>query len=65
MKTQYIKPAAVKRLIKEVADKRTAKEFLMALDAYVERAVRRAAAEHNGGKRTVDASVAGHTLGTR
>ena len=65
MKTQYIKPAAVKKLIKEVADKRTSKEFLMALDSYVERAIRRAAAEHNGGKRTVDASVAGHTLGNR
>lgn len=65
MKTQYIKPAAVKKLIKEVAGKRTAKEFLLALDSYVERAIRRAAAEHNGGKRTVDASVAGHTLGNR
>lgn len=64
MKTQYIKPAAVKRLIK-THGKRTAAEFLLALDNYVERAIVRAATEHNGGKKTVDASVAGHTLGNR
>ncbi|NBO52208.1 MAG: hypothetical protein EBU83_02055 [bacterium] len=64
MKTQYIKPAAVKKLIKSHG-KRTAAEFLLALDNYVERAIIRAASEHNGGKKTVDASVAGHTLGNR
>ncbi len=32
---------------------------------YVERAVQRAIAEHNGGKKTIDASVAGHVLGNR
>jgi hypothetical protein len=64
MKTQYIKPAAVKKLIK-THGKRTAAEFLLALDNYVERAIIRAASEHNGGKKTVDASVAGHTLGNR
>lgn len=64
MKTQYIKPAAVKKLIK-THGKRTAAEFLLALDHYVERAIIRAATEHNGGKKTVDASVAGHTLGNR
>lgn len=64
MKIQYIKPAAVKKLIKSHG-KRTASEFLLALDNYVERAVIRAVSEHNGGKKTVDASVAGHTLGNR
>jgi hypothetical protein len=64
MKAQYIKPAAVKRLIKSHG-KRTAAEFILALDNYVERAIIRAASEHNGGKKTVDASVAGHTLGNR
>jgi hypothetical protein len=64
MKTQFIKPAAVKALIKSHG-KRTSKEYLEALDRYVERAIQRAAAEHNGGKVTVDASVAGHTLGNR
>jgi hypothetical protein len=64
MKAQYIKPAAVKKLIKSHG-KRTAAEFILALDNYVERAIIRAASEHNGGKKTVDASVAGHTLGNR
>lgn len=64
MKVQYIKSAAVKKLIK-THGKRTAAEFLLALDNYVERAIIRAATEHNGGKKTVDAAVAGHTLGNR
>ena len=65
MKLTYLKPAAVKRLIKTTANKRTSKDYLEALDRYVERAIQRAANEHNGGKKTVDASVAGHTLGNR
>lgn len=64
MSTQYIKPAAIRKAIK-AAGKRTSTEYLEALDRYVERAVQRAIAEHNGGKKTVDASVAGHTLGNR
>ena len=64
MKAQYIKPAAVKKLIKSHG-KRTAAEFILALDAYVERAIIRAASEHNGGAKTVNASVAGHVLGNR
>lgn len=61
---KYIKPSAVRKAVKE-AGKRTSKEYLEALDRYVERAVLRALAEHNGGKLTIDASVAGHTLGNR
>ena len=64
MSTQYIKPAAIRQAVK-AAGKRTSTEYLEALDRYVERAVQRAIAEHNGGKKTVDASVAGHTLGNR
>ena len=64
MKAQFIKPAAVKALIKSHG-KRTSKEYLDALDRYVERAIARAIAEHNGGKKTIDASVAGHVLGNR
>lgn len=64
MKAQFIKPAAVKALIKSHG-KRTSKDFIEALDRYVERALARAAAEHNGGKKTVDASVAGYVLGNR
>lgn len=64
MTTQYIKTAAIRKAIK-AAGKRTSTEFLDALDRYVERAVQRAIAEHNGGKKTIDASVAGHVLGNR
>ena len=64
MKLVYLKPAAVKKLIKGHG-KRTSKEFLEALDRYVERAVLRATEEHNGGKKTVDASVAAFVLGNR
>jgi len=64
MKTHYIKSAAAKALIKGQG-KRTSKEFLEALDRYVEKALLRAASEHNGGKKTVDASVAAYVLGNR
>ena len=64
MSTQYIKTAAIRKAVK-AAGKRTSTEYLDALDRYVERAVQRAIAEHNGGKKTIDASVAGHVLGNR
>ena len=64
MRTQYIKAGTVRRIIAN-AGKRTSADYLEALERYVERAVQRAIAEHNGGKKTIDASVAGHTLGNR
>ncbi len=64
MKLIYLKPAAVKRLIK-THGKRTSKEFLEALDRYVEAKLHTAAGEHNGGKKTVDAAVAAYVLGNR
>ena len=64
MTTQYIKTAAVRKAVK-AAGKRTSTEYLDALDRYVERAIQRAIAEHNGGKKTITADVAGHTLGNR
>lgn len=64
MSHQYIKPSTVRKAVK-AAGKRTSKEFLDALDRYVERAIQRAAAEHNGGKKTLDAAVAGYVLGNR
>jgi len=62
---KYIKPSAVRALIKQAFGKRTSKDFLLALDQFVEAKVKQAAAEHNGNKRTVDASVAGYVLGKR
>jgi len=62
-KLQYIKGSAVKALIRNTTGKRTSKEFLEALDRYVAMKVAKCAQEHNGGKKTVDGSVAAYTLG--
>jgi hypothetical protein len=64
MTTKYIKPSAVRAAVK-AGGKRTSAEFIAALDYYVARAIARAIAEHNGGKVTIDAAVAGHVLGNR
>lgn len=60
----FIKASEVKKLIKE-SGKRTSKDFIQALDHYVEEMVKKAAAEHNGGKKTVDAGVAHLLFGKR
>jgi len=60
----YIKPSTVRKLIK-ANGKRTSKEFLEALDRYVEKKILTAVAEHNGGKKTLDAAVAGYIFGNR
>ena len=62
MKTNYIKPASIKKLVKSHG-KRTSKEFLESLDRLVERKVNQAIAEHNGGKKTLDSAVAAYILG--
>lgn len=56
--TPHIRPAAVKRLAKDYG-RRVSAEFLQQLDAHVRRMVRNACQVHNGGKVTLDASVAG------
>lgn len=43
--------------------KRTSKEFLAALDRLIERKVKESVAEHNGGKKTLDASLAAYVIG--
>ena len=63
-KTHYIKAAAVRKLIKSHG-KRTAAEFLASLDRYVQEKVEVACKEHNGGKKTLDAAVAGYIFGIR
>jgi hypothetical protein len=64
-KLLYIRPAAIRALIRQAAGKRVSKEFLIALDRFVELKVKASAAEHNGGKKTVDGSVAAYHLGNR
>lgn len=62
MRPQYIKPAAVRKLIKSHG-KQTSDDFLAALDRYVEYKLKQAVELHNGGKKRVDSGVAAYVLG--
>lgn len=64
MKTQNIKTASIKRLAKQNG-KRVSKDFLEALDRYIERKVVLACSEHNGGRKTLDSGLAAYFLGNR
>jgi hypothetical protein len=64
MKPTYLKPAAVRKLIK-AHGKRTSADFLAALDRYVHDKLLQAVGTHNGGKRTLDSGVAAYVFGKR
>lgn len=64
MSQQYIKTSAIKKLAKANC-KRAGKEFINALDRYVEKKVMEALREHNGGKKTLDSALAGYILGIK
>lgn len=64
MKIQYLNQAAVRKLIKENG-KRSSQEYLLALDDLVRSRTNAACRVHNGGKKTLDASVLGHVSGAR
>ena len=61
-KIHYLKAATIRKLIKSHG-KRTSAEFLASLDRWVEDKVTTACKEHNGGKKTLDASLALYMLG--
>lgn len=61
-KTAYIKTSAIKKFAK-ANGKRVSADFLATLDRWVEAKVLLATKEHNGGKKTMDSSVAGYILG--
>jgi hypothetical protein len=63
-KTVYIKTSSIKKFAKSHG-KRVSADFLAALDRWVESKVLLATKEHNGGKKTMDASVAGYILGNQ
>lgn len=63
-KTNYIKTSTVRKFAKSHG-KRVSPDFLAALDRYVENKILIATKEHNGGKRTLDASIAGYILGNQ
>jgi hypothetical protein len=61
-KPHYIKASAIKKLVKSHG-KRTANEFLLALDRFVQNKVEASCKEHNGGKKTLDAALAFYMMG--
>lgn len=61
-RTQFIRSTVIKRYVNGKG-KRVAPSFLMALDAMVQRRIERAVAEHNGGKKTLDAQLLGAVAG--
>jgi hypothetical protein len=63
-KTHYIKPSALRKLIKSHG-KRVSADFLSSLDRWVETKVADACKEHNGGKKTLDSALAAYMLGIR
>ena len=64
MKPKYIKPATIRKLVKDHG-KRTSADFLNALDRYIHDKVIQAVETHNGGKRTLDSGVAAYVFGKR
>lgn len=64
MSLTYIKPSTIRKFIKSHG-KRTSKEFLEALDRYLEAKLLVAIKEHNGGKKTLDSALAGYIFGNR
>jgi hypothetical protein len=60
----YLVVSKVKQRAKD-AGKRVGKDFLMRLDAFIDRKMVAALAEHNGGKKTLDGAMADYILGTK
>jgi len=60
-KHKYIKPSAIKALVKAQSGKRVSSSFLLVLDAYVEKKVILASQLHNGGAKTVGVDSAGYS----
>ena len=65
MNKSYLVVSAIKKEVKAISGKRVSREFLEALNRYVHKKLLMAVQEHNGGKKTLDASVAGYILGNK
>jgi hypothetical protein len=61
MNLQLIKKAGIKQIAKATG-KRVGKDYLVLLEEHIRRKVEAACRVHNGGKKTIDASIAAHTL---
>ncbi len=57
MKLQYLTASAVRRACR-AKGKRASKDFLYRLDAFVGRKLNAACAVHNGGRKTLDLTIA-------
>lgn len=64
MKLKNIKASAIRAIAKRHG-KRVSKEFLQALDTYIETKVNLASLEHNGGRKTIDSALAAYFLGNK
>ena len=60
----YLVVAKVKSRAKD-AGKRVGKEFLTALDAFIDRKLEEALNVHDGGRKTLTAATADYVLGTK
>lgn len=58
----YIKPTLIRRLVNDHR-RRVSAEFLEALDRHVATVVEKAISVHNGGKKTLDATVLAYVTG--
>lgn len=58
MKLRFIRPSVARKYLKEKG-RRVSPSFLYAFDAFLQRKFDQAASVHNGGKKTLDAEVAG------
>lgn len=58
MAIQYVKVSGIKTLVKS-NNKRVSKDFIDALDRHIRHKVQLACQVYNGGKKTLDATIAG------
>jgi len=64
MKAAYVVTSRVRALAKENG-KRLGAGFLNALDSHIQDIVDKACTVHNGGKKTLDATVAAYVIGSK
>lgn len=58
MRTRFVKTPPIKKYVHDKG-RRVSPSFVYALDAFIQRLLDRAIAQHNGGKITIDAELAG------
>lgn len=59
-KYKYIKASAIKAMVKAHNGKRVSTNFLYVLEGFIEKKVKQAADQHDGGVKTINHYVAGY-----